>query len=55
MSALRDLLSFVGKPYVWFTLVILFVIGIGWVSTAEAKDWIAEVIAKDWNPFGGAP
>lgn len=55
MSALREVLGFLAKPYVWFTLVVLFVIGIGWVSTAEAKDLVSQVIGavKDWNPLGG--
>lgn len=57
MSALRDLLGFLGKPYVWFTLVVFAVIGIGWVSPADAKDLVSQVIGavKDWNPLGGGP
>lgn len=56
MSALRDILGFLGKRYVWFTLVALFVIGIGWVSVADAKDLVSQVIGavKDWKPFEGA-
>lgn len=57
MSALREVLGFLAKPYVWFTVVALILVWTGVLMPAEVKEIVTDTIGavKDWSPLGGAP
>lgn len=57
MSVLGDFLGFLGKRHVWYSVVAVVLLGLGWVNVADAKEVVLSIVAafKDWNPLGGAP